>query len=558
MTEPSRTIEEVFEENSFLKRRIKELEKAESERKRAEESLRFVTDSMSDMVRVTDLKGVNLYASPSHERVLGYKPEERVGKSGFEIVHPDDLEHLIKVFSENLINKKPGKAEYRIKHADGHYVWLETMADGIFDDQGEVTAVIQSSRDITERKRAEETLRLKEVEIRAVVESAASGILAVDHTGRVILSNRRFSELWNIPPVLLDTDNDKVLLKYVLDSLSDPEAFLEKVNALYETTTIDHDMVLFKDGRIIERYSYPIMSDGVIKGRVWSFRDVTDQHRAETALKNSELLFKNAFSMSPAMMGIHRLSDRMYIAINPMFTEKSGYEWEDIVGHTMDELNFLDSNTLQQLRKMFSEQNRISNLEIQYRTKSGEQRYALYSAILIEDTEKKVLSYIYDITARKESEALLKLREEESLTLARNLEEANIALRVVLARRDEDQKMLEEKIQTNVNEIILPFIRSLNRTNIEDRDRHYLELLESNLKSILSPFVKNVSGIFPSLSPKEKQIAEMIRQGKNSKEIASMLGASVATVNTHRNNIRKKLNIRKQKTNLRSYLLSLA
>jgi PAS domain S-box-containing protein len=558
MTDLSGTIQELFEENSFLKQRIKELEQAESGRKRAEESLRLITDSMSDMVRVTDLQGVNLYASPSHAKVLGYKPEERVGKSSFEIVHPDDVEHIIKVFTEGLINKKPGKAEYRIKHAEGHYVWLETIADGIFNDQGEVTAVILNSRDITERKRAEDALRLKEVELRAIVESTGNGILAVDHTGRVILTNRRFAELWNIPPVLLDMNNDEALLKYALIELVDPDAFLEKVRALYQSTVTDHDMVLFKDGRMMERYSYPILSEGVIRGRVWSFRDITDQNRAETALKNSELLFKNAFSMSPAMMGIHRLTDRMYIEINPVFTEYSGYEWKDIVGHTMDELGFLEPATLQQLRKIFSERNRISNQEIRYRTKAGEQRYALYSAILIEDTEKKVLSYIYDITERKHSEELLKLREEESLMLAKNLEEANIALRVVLSRRDEDQKILEEKIQSNVNEIVLPFIRSLNRINMENRDRHYLDLLESNLMSILSPFVKNMSGKYPNLTPKEMQIAEMIRQGENSKDIADMLGTSVATVNTHRNNIRKKLNVRKQKTNLRSHLLSLS
>ena len=125
------------------------------------------------------------------------------------------------------------------------------------------------------------------------------------------------------------------------------------------------------------------------------------------------MLFKNAFSMSPAMMGIHRLSDRMFIEINQVFTEYSGYQWEDIVGHTMDELGFLDPVTLEQLRKIFSERNRISNQEIQYRTKTGEHRYGLYSAILIEDTgEKKILGLLYDITERKHSEALLKLREE--------------------------------------------------------------------------------------------------------------------------------------------------
>jgi PAS domain S-box-containing protein len=150
-----------------------------------------------------------------------------------------------------------------------------------------------------------------------------------------------------------------------------------------------------------------------------------------------------------------------------------------------------------------------------------------------------------------------KLREGESLTLARNLAEANIALRVVLARRDEDQKMLEEKIQANVNDVILPFIRSLNRSNMEERDRHYLDLLESNLKSILSPFVKNVSGKYPSLSPKEKQIAEMIRQGKRSKEIAEMIGISVRTVDVLRYSVRKKLGLNKKNANLQSFLGSI-
>lgn len=93
---------------------------------------------------------------------------------------------------------------------------------------------------------------------------------------------------------------------------------------------------------------------------------------------------------------------------------------------------------------------------------------------------------------------------------------------------------------------------------MEDRDKHYLDLLESNLKSILSPFMTNLSNTYISMTPKEKQIAEMIREGKNSKDIADMLGTSVATINTHRNNIRKKLNMKKQKTNLRSHLLSLS
>lgn len=233
------------------------------------------------------------------------------------------------------------------------------------------------ARDVTDQKLREEALRLKEVELRAIVESTGNGVLAVDRTGRVILSNRRFAELWSIPPVLLETNNDKALLKYVLDSLADPEAFLEKVQLLYQSTAIDHDMVLFKDGRMVERYSYPILSGGIIQGRVWSFRDVTDQNRAERALKNSELLFKNAFSMSPAMMGIHRIGDNRFLEINQTFTEYTGYQREEIIGHTIDELGLLEPDTFAQLRKIFLDKHVLNNEEIQYKTKTGELRHGL-------------------------------------------------------------------------------------------------------------------------------------------------------------------------------------
>jgi PAS domain S-box-containing protein len=276
-------------------------------------------------------------------------------------------------------------------------------------------------------------------------------------------------------------------------------------------------------------------------------------------LRNTQLLFKNAFSMSPVIMGIHRLSDEVLLEINETYASYTGYQKEELIGHKLDEFGFLDSSTVQQMRNAFQNEMVINNEEIQYKTKTGELRYGLFSSAYIgDDEEKKVLGLLYDITDRKKSEVLLRLREEESRRLAKNLEEANIALRVVLSRRGEDRKILEEKIQFNVNEVILPFIGSLRSSDLEDRDKHYLDLLESNLKSILSPFMTNLSNTYIGMTPKEKQIAEMIREGKNSKDIADMLGTSVATINTHRNNIRKKLNMKKQKTNLRSHLLSLS
>ena len=102
----------------------------------------MITDNMSDMIRVTNLQGVNLYTSPSHFIGFGYKKEDRVGKSALDIVHPDDTERIFRIFSEGFTGHQPVSVEYRARHADGHYVWLETVADLLRDDQGNATALL--------------------------------------------------------------------------------------------------------------------------------------------------------------------------------------------------------------------------------------------------------------------------------------------------------------------------------------------------------------------------------------------------------------------------------
>jgi DNA-binding CsgD family transcriptional regulator len=82
--------------------------------------------------------------------------------------------------------------------------------------------------------------------------------------------------------------------------------------------------------------------------------------------------------------------------------------------------------------------------------------------------------------------------------------------------------------------------------------------MEENLNNIVSPFINRLSAVYKNLTPKEIQIAELVKQGKKSKEIAELFGISVGTVITHRNKIRKKLDLRLKDANLRSHLLSLA
>jgi diguanylate cyclase (GGDEF)-like protein len=183
------------------------------------------------------------------------------------------------------------------------YVWVNWVGHQIRSERDRAVALqdelyathreLQSANASLERRVEERTgdlavameaLQDGERLLRDTLESTADGILVVDDEGKVAHSNARFRTMWRIPEELAASNDDAALIDFVLEQLVNPRAFVEKVRQLYASEEESFDVLHFKDGRVFERYSRPLVTHGALSGRVWSFRDVSDRKRFEEQL----------------------------------------------------------------------------------------------------------------------------------------------------------------------------------------------------------------------------------------------------------------------------------
>lgn len=169
-------------------------------------------------------------------------------------------------------------------HADAvAHPWRWALIHGAFVTAAGIMAVAAWRLNEQARSQLGESLSLLE----ATLQSTADGILVVDGEGRIVSANDEFARMWRIPREVMKTGDDDVVLRYVLDQLADPEAFLAKVRELYEDPEAEsYDVLEFRDGRVFERYSRPQRVEGRAVGRVWSFHDGTERRRFENELQH--------------------------------------------------------------------------------------------------------------------------------------------------------------------------------------------------------------------------------------------------------------------------------
>ncbi len=162
-----------------------------------------------------------------------------------------------------------------------------------------------------------------------------------------------------------------------------------------------------------------------------------------------------------------------------------------------------------------------------------------------------------NITQIIEIQEALEKKEIELRSERERLEETNIALRVLLRQRDEDKKRIEETIYVNVDRLVLPYVEQLLQGRLSEKQQTLMEVVDNNLRDIVSPFLRSLTTVHTILTPQEIEVANLVRSGRSSKEIAEVLGISVSGVDFHRKKLRQKFGLTNSSKNLRSYLLAL-
>jgi len=206
---------------------------------------------------------------------------------------------------------------------------------------------------------------------------------------------------------------------------------------------------------------------------------------------------------------------------------------------------------------------RIYGVDITARKQASEDLSKAYAEVekrVVERTTELIKSnkeLELEVANRKKAEKALRNKTAELKDQAVHLQEANAALKVLLKQREADRIELEEKVLLNVNRLIMPYLGKIKRRRLDAKHKAYVDILESNLNEIVSPFARSLSNKFLRLSPTELEVSNLIQQGKNTKGIAEIMNLAESTIDFHRNNIREKLGVKNKKISLKTYLSSL-
>lgn len=409
-------------------------------------------------------------------------------------------------------------------------------------------------------ERTASDLRDSEEIYRVLFENARDGIVLLDTEARVVAVNEANRRIfgWTREEVM-----GKSILELGILPLEEERRYLEDMTLPMTddaSVGIWEDEIIRKDGTraFVEVNVNLVKEAGKPIGLLSIIRDVTDRKYMERALQESEEMKRALLNATTdAVMLLDR--EGIILDINAAYADKFRMRVDEIIGLCFWDLIPSNVHAIKEHIERVIAAGKSIRFEEEYQGEWMDN--IVYPVSDIEGTVSRVAIFSHDITMRKKSEETLRRHRDhlEEMVKERtiNLEQTNTALKVLLRRRDEDKTELEDKMVLNVKELVLPFLEELKNSPLKDEQKALAGVMEYNLNDIISPFVKALSSNYYNLTPTEIQIANLIKQGKSTKEVAGHLKISARTIDIHRYHIRKKLGINNKKTNLRTHLLSI-
>ncbi|MFN6499926.1 MAG: PAS domain S-box protein [Nostoc sp. DedQUE01] len=302
-----------------------------------EERLQTLINATPDIICLKDGEGKWLLSNQANLEFLELQDVDYQGKTDSELAefsdfYRDALLNCSKTDEQSWQLGSVHRVEEVIPRPDGTMSSLDMIKAPLFHQDGRRKALLVLGRDITDRKQTQIALENSLSLLNAIFESIQDGILVVDSFSNITNYNQKFLEMWSIPPELLTEPSHPRRLGYLANQLKDPDGFLQRVIELYQNPeVVSYDWLEMRDGRIFERYSCPQRAGEQIIGRVWSFRDVTQRHRAEEALRQSELQYRSIFEAINDGLFITEIETEKVAEVNPAACQMHGYTYEEFI-----------------------------------------------------------------------------------------------------------------------------------------------------------------------------------------------------------------------------------
>jgi PAS domain S-box-containing protein len=436
------------------------------------------------------------------------------------------------------------------------------------------------SLDITEQKKIKDELnkRLKELNclygISHLVESGKTVPEILQGIADIVPSSLQYPQI-SLCEILLDEN--------IIRSQNYSEESFDKCSHIFLSQPIVVNGDISGELRVYHKGERPEADEGpflreeseLINAVAERISKVAEREMNRIALRKSEERFSLAMDASKDGIWEWDLTTGE-IYCSPGLTTMLGYDSTDVMKNVETWQNLIHPEDRQKAYQVNIDcvNNLTDSFEVEYRmkTKGGEWRWILgHGKVVHRDLSGNALRIVgthQNITDRKQAEKALrqahdlleervKERTKKLALTSKSLEEVNSALNVLLRKRDQDNKHFEENILFNVKELIEPQIKNLRNSGLNETQMEYIGALEYFLKEIVSPFSHTLHTTYRELTISEIKVANLIREGKTTKEIAVILGSTQRTIDFHRQNLRKKLGLYNRKINLASHLLSI-